>query len=124
MSLKYAFPHSGSISILEEDNSVATIYCHEARPEVIGCDLIEFYDTSDKVLDLISLGSIGIVANSIEGCQPFSKFEDDIDITVFNDFESYLEMTNAEAKHYIFIAFPKNSTLYVVQKHIIKPCLP
>lgn len=103
MSLNYAFPHSGSISILEEDNSVAAIYCHKARPDVIGCDLIEFYDTYDKVTDLISSGSIGVVAKSIEGCQPFSEFEDDIDITVFDDFESYLEMTHAEAKHYIFI---------------------
>ena len=104
MKNKYKAPNSGSIAFMDTDGSIVQIYCHNANPEEMACDLIEFYDTEEKVINLVSSGSIERISKIVDDCRPYAKWEGTLEIGVFLDFDSYATSTTEEiAFHYIFI---------------------
>ena len=55
------------IGILDADNSIDTIYCHwDGYPSNQGPLLTQFYNTANKVRDLIALGGISYLAEKLE----------------------------------------------------------
>ena len=52
-----------NIGILNEDGTITAIYCHwDGYPEGVGTTLVNHYQDEDKVRELLSLGSISILA--------------------------------------------------------------
>jgi hypothetical protein len=67
-----------TIGILNSDGSATAVYCHwDGYPEYNGKILSENYDTSDKVRELLAMGSISSLGRQIGEKHPFSRFEDD-----------------------------------------------
>lgn len=54
---------TSSIAALQPDGRVKSIYCHwDGHPDNVGKTLKEFYNTDEKVNELISLGSLSRLA--------------------------------------------------------------
>ena len=65
-----------TIGILNSDGSVTAVYCHwDGYPEYNGKILSENYDTSDKVRELLAMGSISSLGEKIGVKHPFSRFD-------------------------------------------------
>lgn len=64
------------IGIINKDDSVDTIYCHwDGYPSNQGPLLTQFYNTADKVRDLIALGGISYLAEKLEPTTGSHSFE-------------------------------------------------
>lgn len=55
------------IGILNEDGSVQYVYCHfNGSPDSVGATLFKYYNTSEKVRELISNGGISVLGDSLD----------------------------------------------------------
>lgn len=64
------------IGILDADNSIDTIYCHwDGYPSNQGPLLTQFYNTANKVRDLIALGGISYLAEKLEPTTDSHSFD-------------------------------------------------
>ncbi len=71
---------NASISIKVE-NKIKTIYQHwDGYPDWTGKKLLKFYDTEEKVKELIDLGNISILGESIGSKTDFDKFDSRLSI--------------------------------------------
>jgi hypothetical protein len=73
-----------TIGVLNSDGSVTGVYCHwDGYPEYNGKLLMENYNTEAQVRELVELGSISSLGRQIGEKHPFSKFEEGVDIALY-----------------------------------------
>mgnify|MGYP006278995737 FL=1 len=64
-----------AIGFLEYDGSVTGIYCHwDGYLEGVGATLVQYYNDTEKVLDLIEMGDVSSLDKEIGVKHPFSRF--------------------------------------------------
>ena len=62
------------ISIKNEDNTYDAVYCHfDGYPDGVGKVLKDNYKTEDIVRELISLGAMSCIKESINECEFYTK---------------------------------------------------
>jgi hypothetical protein len=58
----------------QEDGTIKAIYCHyDGYPEGVGQTLADYYQTSDKVDELLNLGDLSVLRQEIGEKQDFNK---------------------------------------------------
>lgn len=63
-----------SIAIKNKDGSISAVYCHwDGYLENNGILLFEYYNTEEKVRELLSFGDISSLAVSIEKCEFYHR---------------------------------------------------
>lgn len=62
------------IGILNDDNTVTSVYCHwDGYPEHNGKILYNYYNTKEKILELLSYGNISSLGENIGTAHDFNK---------------------------------------------------
>ena len=95
-----------TIAIKQNDGEYKQIYCHwDGYLSNNGLILLKNYDTPEKVRQLIWLGSLSSLSNTIESCVPHYKDgsdRKDFEIKVFKDEEDFEKHKMEEEFDYLF----------------------
>ena len=97
------------IGILNTDNSVESIYCHyDGYPEGVGATLKHSYTNESKIAELIELGDISILDNTIEDTVAYHRDRGESrNNTKANHYESegqyYEEATDDYGADYLYL---------------------
>jgi hypothetical protein len=93
------------IGRINPDDTITAIYCHfDGYPEGVGKDLVKFYDTDEKVNELINLGDISALSSSPESCDSYAKRgEKDKEARTYSNFEDLLNVGNHIWAEYFYI---------------------
>lgn len=95
-----------TISILNKDNSIVTIYCHnDGYLEDNGSLLYKYYSDIDKVKKIVSLGAMSYLTTEIEGedacCFYHRDRNEELRKNVFSSYEEYKESNVFEEFNYL-----------------------
>jgi hypothetical protein len=75
------------IGIVNEDKTVSAIYCHfDGYPNHNGKVLTKHYNSQDKAEELIKLGDIRFLENTLQACETYNT-----PATVYENEEDYFE---------------------------------
>jgi len=92
------------IGILNDDNTVTSIYCqHDGYLSGVGLTLTNCYTDEDDVIELMGLGDISALDEDVESCEAYGRDhgEEDTEARVDDSLEEY--QTQDEASYaYLF----------------------
>jgi len=93
-----------TISIKNDDGSIDSVYCHfDGHPDSNGNKLLDNYDTEDKARELINLGDISSLGETIEETEDYYRMRGDpINISHYkpNEIQEYLN--DSQDYNYLF----------------------
>ncbi len=94
-----------TIALELTDGRVLSVYCHfDGYYEHNGKILKEYYSDYDKVLELVQLGSMSSLQETIEDTVFYKRDrgEEKMYISYFSDFNDYIQNNDKQEYNYIF----------------------
>lgn len=96
-----------NIGALQQDGTIKVIYCHwDGYPEGVGATLAKYYNTPEKVAQLLELGDISSLANTIEETAETAyekRGEGGTEARIFTNVEEWKEYAKEQWAEYIYI---------------------
>lgn len=87
------------IGKLNDDESVKAIYCHwDGYPSGVGKTLQEYYTTDEKVDELLNLGDISTLGDTIESTRAYCR-----DVGESLNIRHYRSIKHANKEEYLYI---------------------
>lgn len=92
-----------SISILNDDGSVDSIYCHfDGYQSGVGKILNDHYNTIEKAKELISKGDASYIKSTIAECKFYTSMGEDLKIHHFSSIQGFNYSDMKQQFNYIF----------------------
>ena len=96
--------------ILNSDNSVTAVYCHwDGYPAGVGECLKTFYNTEDKVRELISKGGASSIGDTLSGCSFYVDRGETLEIDNYVSEHDYLT-NNGKGVEWCYTFNPKENS--------------
>lgn len=96
---------NSTIAMLNENGTVEQIYCHwDGYLDYVGKILVEEYNTTENIKELIALGSISELHGDIDKVVAYHRDRGDkLEISVYKSMHDYLENSMCMEYNYIFV---------------------